>query len=158
MSEDPTKRFPEKPTFEERVLDELKTIRTEVGFVRVTQQTILEEQAAIRQEQAAIRQEQVAIRQEQVAIRQEQAAMNSRLTTLEDRVDARLRETRPIWEAVLSELETLKAQMQSLQHQMKKLDEKFNNVIRDLYDVRGEVGLQEKRLAEIERRLNIVTD
>ena len=66
--------------------------------------------------------------------------VEQRLVTLEDRVDARLRETRPIWEAVQASLE--------------RLDKKFDNVIRDLYDVRTDIRLHESRLAELERRIN----
>ena len=62
-----------------------------------------------------------------------------RLTSLEEKVDRRLKETRPIWEAVRAQIE--------------KLDEKFNIFIRDLYDVRGDIGLHDKRLGVLERRI-----
>ncbi len=39
------------------------------------------------------------------------AALSSRLTTFEEKVDARLRETRPIWEGVLSRLETIESKL-----------------------------------------------
>ncbi|HMJ25842.1 MAG TPA: hypothetical protein VK475_08440, partial [Pyrinomonadaceae bacterium] len=59
--------------------------------------------------------------------------------SLEERVDIRLKETRPIWEAV--------------QAQLKKLDEKFNLFILDLYDIRSDIALQGKRLEVLERRV-----
>ena len=74
---------------------------------------------------------------ELVAIRTHNDRVEQRLLTLEDRVDARLRETRPIWEAVKSGIEWL--------------DEKLDNMIRDLYEVRADIGLHDKRLKEIER-------
>ncbi len=40
--------------------------------------------------------------------------LDARLTTLEDKVDARLRETRPIWEGVLSEMKSLNRQVRVL--------------------------------------------
>jgi len=81
-----------------------------------------------------------AVHGELAAIRGDIAALDARLTTLEERVDARLQETRPIWEAV--------------QLQITRLDEKFEIVIRELYEVRTDTVLHGKRLDEIERRLN----
>ena len=40
--------------------------------------------------------------------------LDARLTALEDKVDARLRETRPIWEGVLSEMKSLNRQVRVL--------------------------------------------
>jgi hypothetical protein len=66
-------------------------------------------------------------------------ALDQRLTSMEKKVDSRLKETRPIWEAVRTQIE--------------KLDEKFNVFIRDIYDVRGDLGGHEKRLGVLERRV-----
>jgi chromosome segregation ATPase len=127
MSEDITKQLSETRSFQERVLAELAAIQ--------------EGQTGIREEQTAIRHEQITIREELAAIRLEVAALSSRLTSLEERVDARLRETRPIWEAVQSSI--------------KILDEKFNLMVQDLYDLRGKVGFHDKFIKELERRLNL---
>ena len=107
---------------------------------RTFEERVFAEFGRIHVELGAVRSEQAAIRSELGAMRQEIAGLDSRLTTLEERVDARLRETRPIWEAIQLSIE--------------KLDEKFDNVIRDLYGVRADVGLHEKRFREIERRLS----
>jgi chromosome segregation ATPase len=40
--------------------------------------------------------------------------LDGRLTALEDKVDSRLRETRPIWEGVLSEIKSMNRQMRVL--------------------------------------------
>ena len=40
--------------------------------------------------------------------------LDIRLTTLEEKVDVRLRETRPIWEGVLSEMKSLNRQVRVL--------------------------------------------
>jgi len=65
--------------------------------------------------------------------------MGTRTTGRIADVVSRLKETRPIWEAVRAQIE--------------KLDEKFNLFIRDLYDVRGDLGLHDKRLGVLERRI-----
>jgi predicted nucleic acid-binding Zn-ribbon protein len=111
VSEDFTKDLPGASPFEQRVLAELAAIRSEVSEIR-TQQMVMVKNIV---------------------------ALDQRLTSLEERVDSRLKETRPIWEAV--------------QAQIEKLDEKFNIFIRDLYDVRGDLGLHDKRLGVLERRV-----
>ena len=89
MSEDPSQKMPDARSFEERVLSELTSIRSDI------------------------------------------AKVDMRLTTLEDKVDARLRETRPIWEAMQATLEDIHSQM--------------HEVVRDLYSMRGRISRLEDR-------------
>jgi predicted nucleic acid-binding Zn-ribbon protein len=96
------------------------------------EQRVLAEFATLRGEVAEIRNQQLATAKHVVALVQ-------RLNSLEGKVDKRLKETRPIWEGVRAQIE--------------KLDEKFNIFIRDLYDVRGDIGVHNKRLDVLERRL-----
>ena len=103
------------------------------------EQRVLAEFAALRGEVAEIRVQQTAMAKNIAALDQRLTLLDERLTSLEEKVDSRLKETRPIWEAV--------------QAQLKKLDEKFTLFIRDLYDVRGDISLHDKRLGEIERRV-----
>ena len=103
------------------------------------EQRVLAEFAALRSEVGGLRGEVAEIRNQQMAMAKNIVALDQRLTSLEERVDARLKETRPIWEAVRTQIE--------------KLDEKFNLFIRDLYDVRGDLALHDKRLGVLERRI-----
>jgi len=111
VNENPTKELAGASPFEQRVLAELSALRSEVAELRT----------------------------QQVAMAKNIAALDQRLTSMEEKVDSRLKETRPIWEAVRAQLE--------------KLDEKFTLFIRDLYDVRGDISLQDKRLGVLERRV-----
>ena len=61
-----------------------------------------------------------------------------RLTGLEEKVDRRLMETRPIWEAVQAKLE-------ELSEKFDRLNDKFDLVTEDLYDTRSKV----KRLISV---------
>jgi len=144
MNEDPTKELP-KQSFEERVLAELAAILAEQAATRVGVDAVSAEVDAIRTEVDAIRSEQQALRAQVDAIQVQQGAMarniiglDERLTSLEEIVDARLKETRPIWEAV--------------QAQIEKLDEKFDLMIRDLYDLRGKVARHAKQISLLEQR------
>ena len=125
MDEDTTKELPGASPFEKRVLSEFTALRGEVG--------------TLRSEVGTLRSEVAEVRVQQVVMAKNIAALDQRLTSLEERVDARLKETRPIWEAVRAQIE--------------KLDEKFNTFIRDLYDVRSDIGLHDKRLGVLERRV-----
>ena len=118
MSEDFTKELLGASLFEKRVLAELAALRGEV---------------------AEFRGDVAEMRAQQSAMARNIAALDHRLTSLEEKVDNRLKETRPIWESVRGQIE--------------KLDEKFNLFIRDLYDIRGDVGLHDKRLGILERRV-----
>jgi len=130
MNEDPTKELPQRRSFEEQVLAQLAAIRSEAVEIRTH---VLAELAAIRGEIAEIR-------VQQAAMAKNIAALDERVTSLEETVDARLKETRPIWEAV--------------QAQIEKLDQKFDIVIRDLYDVRGDLALHAKRISQLEHAIS----
>ena len=144
MNEDPTKELP-KQSFEERVLAELAAILAEQAATRVGVDAISAEVDAILTEVDAIRSEQQALRAQVDAIQVQQGAMarniiglDERLTSLEATVEDRLKETRPIWEAVKAQIE--------------KLDEKFDLMIRDLYDLRGKVARHAKQISLLEQR------
>lgn len=64
------------------------------------------------------------------AMRGELSTMNTRLTSLEEKVDARLRETRPIWEGV-------QAQLTRLETEMKTLNRHFKSLINDMFKLRS---------------------
>lgn len=129
MSEDRTRELPKESSFEVRVLSEFAAIRGEQVEIRG-------ELAAIRGELAAIRVEQAAIRTDIARLDSRQQKFEERLTALEEKVDLRLSETRPIWEAV--------------QFAIKRLEMKFDTVLSDLYDVRTNNKLLDKRLMKLE--------
>ena len=57
--------------------------------------------------------------------------LETRLTSLEDKVDARLRETRPIWEGVQTQLKGIEKQLDDLNRQFKTLiQDSFNLRVR----------------------------
>ncbi|HEY0170222.1 MAG TPA: hypothetical protein VGB98_04150 [Pyrinomonadaceae bacterium] len=62
-----------------------------------------------------------------------------RLTNLEEKVDARLHDTRPIWESVLSRLD-------SIDTRLERVDDKFDAVAAELLDMRTEIKTVKRRL------------
>jgi predicted nucleic acid-binding Zn-ribbon protein len=118
VTEGPTRELQGASPFERRVLDEFASQRSEF---------------------ATLRSEFTELRNQQAAMAKHVVALVQRLNSLEEKVDKRLKETRPIWEGVRTQIE--------------KLDEKFNLFIRDLYDIRGDISLHDKRLGVLERRI-----
>ena len=66
---------------------------------------------------------------ELAAINSRMGSLETRLTSLEDKVDARLRETRPMWEAV-------QAQLKEIDKRLDTLNRQFKTVLQDSYDLR----------------------
>ncbi len=58
---------------------------------------------------------------ELTAMRAEMTTMNGRLAALEGKVDARLRETRPIWEAVQARLDKIEPTLKEMASHLKLL-------------------------------------
>jgi predicted nuclease with TOPRIM domain len=116
MSENPTEKFP-SGDFEQRVMAEFAWVRD----------ALLETRKDI-----------AGLNTRLSALEVRFSALEDRLSALEDKVDARLMETRPIWEAVQSDI--------------KRFDTKLDNIIRDLYDVRTDIGLHDKRLYHLETK------
>ena len=137
MNEDPTRELP-KQSFEDRVLAELAALLAEQVATRAGVDAIRAEVDVIRTEQQALRAQVDAIQVQQAAMARNIITLDERLTSLEEIVDTRLKETRPIWEAVKAQIE--------------KLDEKFDLMIRDLYDLRGKVARHAKQISLLEQR------
>ena len=74
----------------------------------------------------------------EIRVLRELASLNNRLTALEETVVARLRDTRPIWEAVLSRLERIDARLE-------RIDEKFEVVAGELLDMRTDIKTLKRR-------------
>ena len=92
------------------------------------------------------------------------AAIDARLSSLEVKVDDRMRETRPIWEKALAEimavgdrLSSVESEIATLNHQAKEtnvrlaeMNERFGAIAEDMLSVRGKQKYFEKKLLEIE--------
>jgi hypothetical protein len=66
-------------------------------------------------------------------------ALDARLTKLEERVDSRLHETRPIWEAVLSRLDGIEGEMKAMNRRVRVLHDDILRAREDQEDLRERV-------------------
>lgn len=73
-----------------------------------------------------------ALRQENAALRHEVGDMNARLTVLEEKVDARMRETRPIWEGIQARLAAIEEAINDIRAHLKL-------IVKDLFQTRVRV-------------------
>lgn len=89
------------------------------------------------------------------------ATFDTRLTTLEEKVDRRLQETRPIWEQVLTRLDSLDTRMDSLDIRMaslesamsagfRKVERQIGELAKDVIIVRADQRDLEKRMDKLE--------
>ena len=70
------------------------------------------------------------------------ASVEERLTSLEDKVDARLRETRPIWEGVLARLTAIESELPRLggiESELARMNRQFRSFVADIFQVRARV-------------------
>jgi len=78
-------------------------------------------------------------------------SMDARLTALEDKVERRLHDTRPIWEQVLSRLTDIETRLTNIETRLTAVESRLDNVEKRLEKVEGEVyGLK--------RRMRVFTE
>ncbi|MGH9901222.1 MAG: hypothetical protein ACRD68_05205 [Pyrinomonadaceae bacterium] len=76
--------------------------------------------------------------------------IEGRLTTLEEKVDRRLQETRPIWEAVKAQLSSLEIKVTDIGVKVESIDEKMDVLALDLLELRGSQRSLNKRVTKLE--------
>ena len=83
--------------------------------------------------------------------------LDGRLTALEDKVDSRLRETRPIWEAVLARLEAVENRLETsdnrlggLEKELRAVNRSINVLHEDVIRVRMEHKDLDERVEKLE--------
>ena len=75
--------------------------------------------------------------------------LNSRVDALEQKVDARLHDTRPIWEAVQSRLETIETEIRD---GFRRVNQKIELLHKDILELQTDNKLLEGRVDDLERK------
>lgn len=76
--------------------------------------------------------------------------VEERLTTLEQKVDERLKDTRPLWEAVQAQITELREEMQT---SFRRLDHKFDMLNRQFSELYADQRETEHRVDDLEKRI-----
>jgi chromosome segregation ATPase len=74
-------------------------------------------------------------------------SIDARLTTLEEKVDRRLQETRPIWEQVLARLDSLEGEVRT---GFRKIERQIGTLAKDVLEVRADQRDLEERIDRLE--------
>lgn len=75
-------------------------------------------------------------------------SIDARLTTLEDKVDRRLQETRPIWEQVLARLDSFDNRLVSFESRFDGFDRRLDSFESELHSSLRRLGRQVGQLAK----------
>ncbi len=145
-----TNAMDDKPTqdlatraFQKRVLDEFASLRAELraeaGGLRNECGDLRAGLGDLRTELGQLRAGVAELRTQQTVMAGVITAIDQRLATLEQCVDERLKETRPLWETV--------------QVQLQRLTDKLDGVLLEFYELRGEFKIHGRRIGELERRV-----
>ncbi len=76
-------------------------------------------------------------------------SIDKRFGTLEEKVDRRLQETRPIWESVLEQLKEVNTRLTRVEDENKDFRRMFRSAFSDLSRIQGDL---EDRLDKLEER------
>jgi chromosome segregation ATPase len=76
-------------------------------------------------------------------------SIDTRLATLEEKVDRRLQETRPIWESVLEQLKEVNTRLTRVEDENKDFRRMFRSAFSDISRIQGDL---EDRLDKLEGR------
>jgi len=76
--------------------------------------------------------------------------LDARLTSLEEKVDQRLKETRPIWEQMLVRLDGIEKRLGALETEVDSLNLKFRLFIADIVKWQNKQDNLEERLRKLE--------
>lgn len=142
MSEDRTKDLPDARSFEERVFARFDAMEKHFDAMEKRFDTLE------RNFKAEILEVKIVINE-----------MNARLITLEDKVEHRLYDTKPIWEGVQAQLNVMQGQLTDLQGQVAEvkdkvglMDEKLGVLNNEILDLRGESVRFKKRITQLEQQ------
>jgi hypothetical protein len=121
MSEERTKNFADGESFEARVLSLLVALRADVAGLQ-TGVTALQGDVVV------LRDSMTVVDGRLTAIEGRVASLELQVRALDEKVDARLRDTRPIWESVLSKLKLIDGKFDVHAHDMLELRAKMREL------------------------------
>jgi chromosome segregation ATPase len=125
VSDNPTRETPDSRSFEERVFARFDALDTRMGRFESRLDSLETKVDAL-----DARMDRFESRLG--SLENKVDGLGGRMTALEDKVDSRLRETRPIWEGVLARLTAIESELSTLNRQ-------FNSLILDFFRLRVRV-------------------
>jgi DNA repair exonuclease SbcCD ATPase subunit len=145
MEEDTTKDLNLKLSSEERILAAIETSRIEMTSFRDDMNSFRDEMNTFRDETNAkfsLLESRVATVERKIdGLGAKQEVFDLRLARLEEKVEARMQETQPIWEAVL-------ARLSNIEHTLEEMNREMRILVADFFKLRARVErLEDERIS-----------
>ena len=134
-----------------RILDEISGARSDVAKLRGEVTELRGEVAELRGEVTELRGEVTELRGEVTELRGEVTELREEVKALDQKVDSRLKETRPIWESALAQLKELRDDMDK---GFRDIGYKMDVLAKDVLQVRADQRDLRSDQRDIEDRLN----
>jgi chromosome segregation ATPase len=128
MSEEPTQNLPQ--TFEERVLAEFAALRQEFAAQREMITQLNTRMTSLEGRMTSLEGRMTSLEGRMTSLEDRVLSIDVRLISLEDKVDARLRETRPIWEGVQQRLTEIEKSVTTISRH-------FKTMVSESFDLRS---------------------
>jgi chromosome segregation ATPase len=129
MSEEPTQNLPSL-SFEERVLAEFAAIRQEFAAQREMITQLNTRMTSLEGRMTSLEGRMTSLEGRMTSLEDRVLSIDVRLISLEDKVDARLRETRPIWEGVQQRLTEIEKSVTTISRH-------FKTMVSESFDLRS---------------------
>ena len=145
MNEDTTRDLPDSRSFEERIFDYLKAMEARMKAEMVEMEARIT--ANLKAEMLGL---EARIKADTLEMKIVINDINRRLTTLEEKVERRLYDTRPIWEGVQAQLVEVLARLTSIETRVEHIDAKIDIINKEILTMRADHLQLQRRVTRIE--------
>jgi predicted nuclease with TOPRIM domain len=135
VSDNPTRETPDSRSFEERVFARFDALDARMGRFETRLDTLETKVDGLGARLSSLE-------NKVDALGGRLTALEGKVDSLEEKVDSRLRETRPIWEGVLARLTAIESELPRLrviESELSRMNRQFRSYVADIFQLRVRV-------------------